>query len=159
MEREKVLECVRRYLNHIEEESANVGESYAMVDRWINENCEDKEFKGIIRLYVLHRTLQVINKSEINCKQSSQGNWSSEDVQTCYKKLDRLEKEFPDIFCGDLTFKRLLDDFSKFIEALAISKPWLYLYFCKVYADKEFGKWLLNNSNDEFKKVEELLNL
>lgn len=157
MENIKVLQCVKNYLKHIEKQNVNVGESYGKVEQWLKDNCDDKELKSIMRLYVLHRTLQVINKKQLKHIKEAQGNWDTDFVRRCYKRLEELQVKFNDIFASDREIRNDLKSFSDSIEPYCTTKPWMYLYINKVYTEKDFGKWLINPSHQFFKKAEKML--
>lgn len=151
----QIMECCTNYVKHIEKEGVDVGESYAKIEKWLKDNCKDKELRGLLRLYVLHHTILVINKKNLHCKELAQGNWDSRTTSAGRERLEKLQKEYEDeVFYDRTEYRKALKSFSDAIEPSATTKPWMYLYLIKTYADKGFGKWLKDPSHRFFLDVE-----
>ena len=139
MNKKKVLEVFRRYLNSLEDQHSNIGENTSAVLRWLEENAQ-QPLMGETRTQCLYEAVQAIQNRGISCKRQAGSTWDGNAVKKFYKVLDNLSEAFSQ---GDDERCYVLGvTLGKLMYSATLDAPWLGLYMWLCYSRSKPGSWL-----------------
>ena len=156
MNKKKVLEVFRRYLNSLEDQHSNIGENTSAVLRWLEENAQ-QPLMGETRTQCIYEAVQAIQNRGISCKRQAGSTWDGNAVKKFYKVLDNLSEAFDR--CDDERCYILGVNLANLMHSATLDAPWLGLYMWLCYSRSKPGSWLNNHRRmmDEHNELMKLL--
>lgn len=147
MEKKKVLEVYRRYLKSLDDQNANIGDSLAALNNWLNKAFETPSadgLKGRLKTDAVYHAIKALNARGINsCKQMAGSSWNGNAVQSCYERLNSINNYYQQAMQGEGRESMNLSTaaFGKFLKEFEVEAPWLYIYMHIAYSKTAAGQW------------------
>ena len=154
MDKKQIIEVYQRYVTSLKGEESDIIKNFQAMYQWLKQNCEDKDIWVTLNYGMIAKSIQEAERSELNFKDSSQGQWNGSLAKMGYQLARATSKALDE---GDRQKSvNCLVELYKLISEVA-DIPALQLYICRCYYLTETGQSFFNRmEKDANQMIKEL---